>query len=119
MRRIKLVLAAVAALVAMLAVVPGPAMAQDLLNCEFVGYDTFENELYLCGADDVVDDFGEVVPNCALIGYDDARGEEELYLCEVDVEEDADEEEEEDSLFDEDDEEEEDSLFDEDDEEED
>ncbi len=74
MRRIKLVLAAVAALVAMLAVVPGPAMAQDLLNCEFVGHDNFDND--------------------------------ELYLCEVDVEEDSDEEEEEDSLFDEDDEEE-------------
>ncbi len=68
MRRIKLVLAAVAAMVAMFAVVPGSAMAQDLLNCEFVGYDTYGDE---------------------------------LYLCEVDVEEDSSEEEEEDGLFDE------------------
>ena len=107
MRRIKLVLAAIAAMVAMFAVVPGSAMAQDLLNCEFVGYDTFENELYLCG-DGVENDFGEAPSNCAFVGYDTSG--DELYLCEVDVEEDSDEEEEEDGLFDDD---EEDSLFDE------
>ena len=111
MRRIKLVLAAVAAMVALLAATfPGSAMAQDLSSCEFVGHDDFGDELYLCGADDVVDDFGELVPNCAWIGYDTSRNE--LYLCEVDVEEDSDEEEEEASLFD-DDEEDEDGFDDE------
>ncbi len=60
MRRIKLILAAVAAMVALLAATfPGLAMAQDLSSCESVGYDDFGDELYLCGADDVVDDFGE------------------------------------------------------------
>jgi hypothetical protein len=108
MRRIKLVLAAVAAMVA-IAVVPGTAIAQDLFNCEFVGYDTFGNELYLCG-DDVENDFGEAPSNCAFVGYDTYG--DELYLCEVDVEDNSgeeEEEEEEDGLFDE----EEDGLFDE------
>jgi hypothetical protein len=108
MRRIKLILAAVAAMVALLAATfPGLAMAQDLSSCESVGYDDFGDELYLCGADDVVDDFGEVVPNCALIGYD--RSGDEQYLCAVDAEDDSGEDEE--DGFGED-EEDEDDLFD-------
>jgi hypothetical protein len=84
MRRIKVVLAAVAAMLVMIAVGSGSATAQDLSDCEFVGYNTFGDEQYLCVADE--DGLGEDLTNCEFVGYD--RFDRELYLCEVDEEED-------------------------------
>lgn len=62
MGRIKVVLAAVTLMVAMVVVISGSASAQEIGDCEFVGFDSFGNAVFVCdvdfdGIDDRFDDF--------------------------------------------------------------
>lgn len=62
MRRIKLVLAALTVMAAMLGVIAGSATAQTIDDCEFVGFDSNGNAIFVCdvdfdGIEDQFDDF--------------------------------------------------------------
>lgn len=72
MRRIKLILAAVTVMVAMLGVIAGSATAQTIDDCEFIGFDSNRDAVFVCDVDfDGIEDQFDDFIDADFDGFDD------------------------------------------------